>query len=129
MNWFWVHLLFYLVYSCMCIGHICLPYWHSQGLLCWHVPRTSLGHTVPEAFYFTKRTVNECWTNGERMLNERFVNGEQTLNERWTEGERWTENDLFIRKVSDVPHIKFHNEERERHKGNYNILQICINRN
>jgi hypothetical protein len=28
--------------------------------------------TVPEAFYFTKRTVNERFVNGERSVNEKW---------------------------------------------------------
>jgi hypothetical protein len=39
-------------------------------------------------FYFTRRTVNELWTNAKRTLNERFVNGERTLNKRWTNAKR-----------------------------------------
>jgi hypothetical protein len=54
-------------------------------------PCLSYKITVPEKFYFIKRTVNNPFvndelqqmvSNGERTLNEHFANDEQTLNKR-----------------------------------------------
>jgi hypothetical protein len=53
---------------------------------------------------------NERWTNIKRTLcvNKRFVN------KWWTQCEWWTENDLFICNVSDMPlYSSFSNDVRE----------------
>ena len=51
-----------------------------------------------------------------QSLKRSTLPNERWTNALWTVNERWTENDLFIRKVSDFSHISlFPNEVRERH--------------
>jgi hypothetical protein len=58
-------------------------------------------HTVPEAFYFTKRTLNERFVNGERTMNALIMNDE------WKKIYSFGMFQLF------ALHILFHNEVRE----------------